>query len=88
MSYAKHNTQVLKDSCDFENNVFLSLAYFIVEDKRYDIVEFDRPDCPYIILDILSKEKGITRGIHVIKMENKNSIRLVNNSRILSISKF
>jgi len=51
-------------------------TYFIVEDKRYDIVEFDRPDCPYIILDILSKEKGITRGIHVIKMENKNSIRL------------
>jgi hypothetical protein len=51
-------------------------TFFVVEDKRYDIVEFDRPDCPYIILDILSKDKGITRGIHVIKMENKNNIRL------------
>jgi len=73
---AKRNIQVLKAFYDLENNVFF-LAYFIVEDKRYDIVEFDRPDCPYIILDILSKEKGITRCIHVIKMENKNSIRLV-----------
>jgi len=51
-------------------------TYFVVDEKRYDIVEFERPECPYIILDILSKEKCITRGIHVIKMENKTNIRL------------
>lgn len=53
------------------------IAYFMVEDKRYDIVDFERPDQPYVMLDVLNKDKNIVRGIHIMRMENKNSIRLV-----------
>lgn len=55
----------------------IPVASFIVDEKRYDVVEFDRPECPYIILDILSKDKSVTKGIHILKMENKTNIRLV-----------
>jgi len=40
-------------------------------------VEIDRPDCAYIAMDLLSKDKNITRGVHLVKMEGKNNIRLV-----------
>lgn len=48
-----------------------------MEGKRYDIVEIDRPESPYLVLEVLSKDKNITKGVHIIKMENKNNIRLV-----------
>jgi hypothetical protein len=47
-----------------------------VDSKRYDLVEIEKPDSAYIILDILSKDKNVCRGVHVIKMEGKNNIRL------------
>lgn len=50
---------------------------FEIEGKRYDVVEIDRPECGYLMLEILSKEKNILRGIHIIKMEGKSNIRLV-----------
>jgi len=49
---------------------------FEIEGKRYDVVEIDRPECGYLMLEILSKEKNILRGIHIIKMEGKSNIRL------------
>jgi hypothetical protein len=49
---------------------------FQVEGKKYDIVEIERPDCSYLMMEILSKEKNVLRGIHVIKMEGKSNIRL------------
>jgi len=50
--------------------------YFDVDNKRYDIVEIERPESAYIVLEVLSKEKNMTKGVHIIKMENKNNIRL------------
>ena len=58
---------------------FLSEEHFEVDNKRYDVVSIDRPDSAYIILDLLSKDKNLTRGVHLVKMEGKNNIRLVNN---------
>jgi len=49
---------------------------FDVDGKRYDLIEIDKPDSAYIILEILSKDKNLSRGVHVIKMETKNNIRL------------
>ena len=56
---------------------FISIDSFEVDGQKFDIVEIERPDCPYIILEILSKDKNITRGVHIIKMESKSNIRLV-----------
>jgi len=50
--------------------------FFEVDNKRYDIVEIERPNSAYIVMELLSKDKNITRGVHVIKMEGKNNIRL------------
>jgi hypothetical protein len=48
-----------------------------VENKKYDLVEIEKPDSAYIILDILAKEKNAIKGVHVVKMEGKTNIRLV-----------
>lgn len=50
--------------------------HFEVDNKRYDVVSIDRPDSAYIIMDLLSKDKNLTRGVHLVKMEGKNNIRL------------
>lgn len=55
----------------------MQIESFDVENKRYDIVEIDRPNCAYIMLEVLSKETNITRGVHLIKMEGKTNIRMV-----------
>jgi len=49
---------------------------FQIKDQRYDVVEFERPNCAFMMLEMLNKDTNITRGIHIIKMENKNNIRL------------
>lgn len=33
-------------------------------------------DPPYITLEILSKDKNLTKGIHVITLANKDSVKL------------
>ena len=53
------------------------LESFEVENKRYDVVEVERPNCAYIVVEVLSKEKNVARGVHLIRMEGKNNIRLV-----------
>jgi len=49
---------------------------FEIENQKFDLISIDKPDSAYIILEILSKEKNVSRGVHVIKMESKNNIRL------------
>jgi predicted component of type VI protein secretion system len=49
---------------------------FYVKDQKFDIVEIDRPTCAYLMLEVLSKDRTMARGIHIIKMENKTNIRL------------
>ena len=49
----------------------------MINDQKYDIVEIERPNCAYLMLEILSKDKNMAKGLHIIKMENKNNIRLV-----------
>lgn len=62
------------DYTGFVNN---ELEHFEVDNKRYDVVSIDRPESAYIIMDLLSKDKNLTRGVHLVKMEGKNNIRLV-----------
>lgn len=57
--------------------LIMLIEYFDVDSKRYDIVEIERPNCAYIMLEVLSKETNITRGVHLIKMEGKTNIRMV-----------
>ena len=76
VSYAKKLSQVkLKVFQYFMQN----LGSFDVEGKKFDLIEIDKPDSAFIILEILSKEKNLSRGVHVIKMETKTNIRLVLN---------
>lgn len=42
------------------------------ENKKYDLIEIEKPDCPYIIMDILAKEKNICKGVHVVRMDGKS----------------
>lgn len=57
--------------------LFWLLDSIEIDSKRYDLVQIDKPECPFIIMEILSKDKNIIRGVHIIKMESKNQIRLV-----------
>jgi hypothetical protein len=49
---------------------------FQVKDHKYDIIEIDRPNCAYLMMEVLVKDKSMARGVHIIKMENKTNIRL------------
>ena len=53
------------------------IGSFDVEGKKYDLIEIEKPESAYIILEILSKDKNLSRGVHIIKMEAKTSIQLV-----------
>ena len=48
-----------------------------VEGKRYDIIEITKPDGSFIMLEILSRDRNQSRGIHIIGMDSKHSIKLV-----------
>ncbi|KAL4439591.1 hypothetical protein ABPG74_003993 [Tetrahymena malaccensis] len=47
-----------------------------VKGNVYDTVEIPRPSPPYVTMEILSKDKNICKGIHVITLSQKNQIRL------------
>ena len=51
----------------------------------YDIVEIPKPIGPYLILEILSRERNQSRGIHVLNMGARNIIRLVKNKLLPKI---
>ncbi len=44
--------------------------------KFYDTVEIPRPEAPYITVEILSRDKNLCKGIHVITLCSKNFIKL------------
>ena len=74
VSFVRLAIQVIDFSRQFFNCIIDS---FEVNDKRYDIVEIDRPTCAFLMLEVLNKENNSVKGIHIIKMENKTNIRLV-----------
>jgi hypothetical protein len=42
----------------------------------YDAVEIPKPEPPYILMDILSKERNISRGIQIISMNGRSEIKI------------
>ena len=67
----------------FPSNRFLAALIWILLDVfeigtiKYGIVEIERPKAPYMLLEILSKDGNMIRGLHLVRMGKKNSIRLV-----------
>ncbi len=60
-------------------------------DKEWDIIALDRPvDCPYVLLQILSKDKNQSRGIHILSLGEKAYVKMGrgqdNDLRITDIS--
>ncbi|KRX04038.1 SMAD/FHA domain [Pseudocohnilembus persalinus] len=47
-----------------------------INGKKFDTVEIPTPEPPYITLEILSRDRNQTRGIHVVTLAKKNMIRL------------
>ncbi|EGR31131.1 hypothetical protein IMG5_117240 [Ichthyophthirius multifiliis] len=47
-----------------------------VKNIIYDTVEIPKPNAPYITLEILSKDKNICKGIHVISLDQRQNIKL------------
>ena len=77
VNYAKKLSQV---KLKFFKILYRNLGSFDVEGKKFDLIEIEKPESAFIILEILSKEKNLSRGVHVIKMETKSNIRLVLNN--------
>jgi hypothetical protein len=48
-----------------------------INGKIFDIADIDRPEQPYIILESLSKEKKVSKGIFLIKSISEEAIKLV-----------
>ena len=54
--------------------------------NKYETVEIPKPEPPYIIMDILSRERNISRGIQIISMNGSSDIKIViKNCRDLSV---
>ena len=52
----------------------------MVNNKTYDIVEIPKPfGVPYLILEILSREKNSCKGLFVMNFEAKTSLTIVLN---------
>lgn len=61
------------------------------KDREWDIIALDRPtDTPYVLLQILSKDKNQSRGIHILSLSEKASVKMGrgqdNDLRITDIS--
>lgn len=41
-----------------------------------DLIDIPKPDSNYIILEVLTRERQQTRGVHVISLQNKNNVKL------------
>ena len=54
----------------------LEAASFLIKGKRYDSIEIKKFPPPYLIFEILSKEKCVTRGIHILSLKHKSVIRI------------
>ena len=47
-----------------------------IDGKKYDTVEIPRPAPPYVTLEILSRDKNLCKGVHVITFAHKKVIKL------------
>ena len=45
---------------------------------KYDTIQIEKPNNPYIILEILSRDKNVCRGIQIINAKDKGTIKIVN----------
>lgn len=79
-----NNTKIYKKNKANKAYAPAKLIFFLknkdqieVYGKKFDIVELPKPDAPYIILEILSRDKNQCRGVHIINMGLKNYIKLV-----------
>lgn len=44
--------------------------------QRFETVEIPKPPPPYVMLEVLSRDKNQCKGIHVITLSNKPIIKL------------
>jgi hypothetical protein len=51
-------------------------SYLNFNGRQYDTVEIPKPEPPYILMDILSREKNVSRGIHIINMSGTQEIKM------------
>jgi len=49
---------------------------FFCDGKSFHLVDVPKPNAPYLTLEILSKDQTLTRGLYVINMAAKSTIRL------------
>lgn len=42
----------------------------------YQAFEMKKPNSPYIIMEFLNKDNNECKGVHIITMNNKNSIKI------------
>ena len=47
-----------------------------INGKKFDTVEIPRPAPPYVTLEILSRDKNLCKGVHVITLAHKKVIKL------------
>ena len=53
-----------------------------IKDTTYNLMDLQRPDNNYIMLELILKEKSETRFLYIIHMKEKTTITLVNRSLI------
>jgi hypothetical protein len=51
-----------------------------INGKYLDLVDIERPSVPYIILESISKEKKVSKGVFLIKSPFEEPIKLVSAS--------
>eukprot|EP01017_Pseudomicrothorax_dubius_P009045 TRINITY_DN13010_c0_g1_i2.p1 TRINITY_DN13010_c0_g1~~TRINITY_DN13010_c0_g1_i2.p1 ORF type:complete len:276 (+),score=53.02 TRINITY_DN13010_c0_g1_i2:60-830(+) len=50
--------------------------YLEVDGSRYDLVSFPRPPPPYLMFELMSKDKNTIRGVHIVSMGKKSLIKV------------
>lgn len=54
------------------------LAQLEAENKKYELVDIPKPESgAYIVLEILEKDSNQPKGVYLISMESKSSVRMV-----------
>lgn len=49
---------------------------FCSKGKENDLFKVEKPDVPYIVLEAIAHDRNNNRGIHIISITNKNSVKL------------
>lgn len=43
---------------------------------KFDLMEIQKPECPYVVLESVMRDRNSRIGLYIISMNNKNNIRL------------